>query len=202
MATNKLKKITLKEYNDKANTWTVLYPMTSGDMVKGIVSNSLRLNGKTDDKFMPSTFSSYLEVKTPDGKPAGCCTGKLVVSNDYVNDALKISDTQAFIKGKLFVLNGQEVATQNDVDKMVSRTTSNILASKVNASRLADKLSASPTINDIVFDGTKNINIQCFIVSSTAPTNTSKLWIDSDSVIRYYYNNKWNPCTAVWDEDK
>lgn len=202
MATNKLKKITLKQYNDKTNSWTVLYPMTSGDMVKGMVDNSNKLNGKTSDQYMPSTFSSYMEVKTSDGKPQGICAGKLVISNDYVNDEAKISDTQGYIKGKLFVRNGQEVATQDDLDKMISKTTSNILASKVNASRLADKLSASPTINDVVFDGTQNINIQCYEASNTPPTNTSKLWIDSDHVIRFYQNNTWNPCTAVFDEDK
>ena len=202
MGTNKIDKIILQQYNDKTNAWTVLYPKTSGDMVSGRVDDSLKFNGLTTDKFMPSTFSSFLEVIDENKTPQGLAANRIVVSTDYVNDEAKVTANQMFVKGKLFVLNGQEVATQNDVDKMISKTTTNILASKVNASRLADKLSAAPTINDVVFDGTKNINIQMYVVSNTPPTNTSKLWIDGDGVVNYYYNNKWNPCTAVWDEDK
>jgi len=37
-----------------------------------------------------------------------------------------------------------------------------------------------------------------FIVSSTAPQDTSLLWIDSNSVLRYYSNNAWHPIVPVW----
>lgn len=203
MGTNKIKKTILQQYNEKQNDWSVLYPKTSGDMVVGRVDNSLKFDGKTSDKFMPSTFSSFLEIKDTDNKPQGLAANRLIVSNDYKNDEQKVSVNQAFIKGKLFVLNGQEVATQADINKMINKTITNVLASKVNAAVTADKLSTSPTINDVVFDGSKNINIQMFIISSIAPTDTTKLWIDAtNSTINFYNNGKWNPCTAVWDEDK
>ena len=72
-------------------------------MVVGRVDNSLKFDGKTSDKFMPSTFSSFLEIKDTDNKPQGLAANRLIVSNDYKNDEQKVSANQAFIKGKRFI---------------------------------------------------------------------------------------------------
>jgi len=37
-----------------------------------------------------------------------------------------------------------------------------------------------------------------FVISATAPQDTSLLWIDSNSVMRYYSNNAWHPIVPVW----
>ena len=37
-----------------------------------------------------------------------------------------------------------------------------------------------------------------FIVSETAPSDTSLLWIDSHSVMRYYSNNAWHVIVPTW----
>ena len=36
------------------------------------------------------------------------------------------------------------------------------------------------------------------VVSSTAPSDTSVLWIDSNSVMKYYSNNAWHPIVPTW----
>lgn len=37
-----------------------------------------------------------------------------------------------------------------------------------------------------------------FIVSASAPSDTSVLWIDSNSIMRYYSNNAWVPIVPTW----
>ena len=37
-----------------------------------------------------------------------------------------------------------------------------------------------------------------FVVSASAPSDTSLLWIDSNSIMRYYSNNAWVPIVPTW----
>lgn len=37
-----------------------------------------------------------------------------------------------------------------------------------------------------------------FVVSASAPSDTSLLWIDSDNIMRYYYNSGWHPIVPTW----
>lgn len=197
----KIKKISLKVYDDKTNSWVVLYPQTSADLVSGQVKDSLMLNGKTSDKYMSSVFDDICRILTSDSKSQGISAGKLLISNDYKNDEIKVKNNQLYVKGEAFIKNGKSVATAEDLNNMSTSIINSVNNSKVQNSLSADKLSGSPKINNIIFNGTQDITVPLYTISSTEPTDTSKLWIKTDGTLNYFYNSKWLPIVGVFADD-
>lgn len=124
MASYKAKKITLREFNNTNKQWEILYPQTTGDMVVGRVENSRLFDGKQQTEFMPSSFANPLQIKNPDNKPQMLTTRGIVVSGDYSRDEIKGKANSVWVKGNVYVLNGQyQVATQKYVDEMHAQLT-------------------------------------------------------------------------------
>lgn len=229
MATYKVQKILLHTFDDLSKQWKILYPKTSGDMVEGRVENSRMFDGYEVKDFMPSTFTSYMRVI--DGlttkNPQGIMARGIVVTNDYDKDEPKAKPNSIWVKGNVFVQNGTlELSTKKYVDELhgtlttgdYTVTDSESAGGKKNTTRSgeiynhlvyraekADKLTTPVHINNVTFDGTKDIEIPMFEVSDTAPKNLKKLWIKASTHTIYYFDtasNKWLPTTSVWEEEK
>jgi hypothetical protein len=223
----KAKKIILREFNNTNKQWEILYPQTTGDMVVGRVENSRLFDGKERTEFMPSSFANPLQIKTPDNKPQMMTVRGIVVSGDYNRDEVKGKANSVWVKGNVFVQNGQlQVATKKYVDEVHSLLTTGeydvtdpqspegkknttksgeIYNHLVYRSEKADKLTTGSKINGVQFNGTADIEIPFYQVSVAPPTNKKMLWINESSKTIYFYSpktQKWMPTTAVWSEDK
>ena len=226
MASYKAKKITLREFNNTNKQWEILYPQTTGDMVVGRVENSRLFDGKQQTEFMPSYFANPLQIKNPDNKPQMLTTRGIVVSGDYSRDEIKGKANSIWVKGNVYVLNGQyQVATQKYVDEMHAQlTTGNydvddedsegkknttqsgeIYNHLVYRSEKADRLTTGSKINGVQFNGEDDVEIPFYSVSPSPPSNKKLLWINESSKTIYFFSEqtqKWMPTTAVWSEDK
>ena len=223
MAFGKIKKVTLEEFNDLNKTWSPIYPKTSGDMVVGRVENARLLDGRETKDFMPSTFSSNMRVISDLAKqtPQGMLVRGLVVTSNYNENEPKMMGNSIWVQGTVKVNNGTlEVATKKYVDEIHGTLTAggyNATDGKNNSktgeiynhlvyrAEKADKLTTPVKINEVSFDGTKDIQIPFYELSDTAPTNKKKLWIKKSTHTIYYYDssaNKWMPTTSVWYEDR
>ena len=229
MAFGKIKKVTLEEFNDLNKTWSPIYPKTSGDMVIGRVENARLFDGRETKDFMPSTFSSNMRVISNLAKetPQGMLVKGLVVTSNYDKNEVGMAYNSIWVQGTVKVNNGTlEVATQKYVDEIHGQLTtgdytvtdSQSAGGKKNTTQSgeiynhlvyraekADKLTTPVQINEVYFDGTKNIQIPFYEVSENAPANKTKLWIKKSTHTLYYYDSsagKWMPTTSVWYEDR
>lgn len=183
---------TINQLNPETNKFEKFYPRTYGYLIKGTVNDSDKLNGKPSSSYMPSTFSSYMEIKGEDKKYKGLICSKLVVGNS--NKITTLADNQCWITGKLYVQNGEEVATKADLNTLLKDVDSKI-ASNVEISKhslTCDKLATPFHINGVECDGSQDINIPTVAVQPTEPTTNKSIWINPiDGNFYYYYKNNW-----------
>lgn len=222
MAFGKIKKVTLEEFNDLNKTWSPIYPKTSGDMVIGRVEDARLFDGRETKDFMPSTFSSNMRVISNLTKetPQGMLVKGLVVTSNYNKNESCMKPNSIWVQGNVFVENGKlQLSTKKYVDEIYGALTGGttdtsgknttksgeIYNHLVYRAEKADKLTTPVQINEVYFDGTKNIQIPFYEVSENAPANKTKLWIKKSTHTLYYYDSsagKWMPTTSVWYEDR
>jgi hypothetical protein len=222
----KVQKIILHKFNNTSKLWTILYPKTSGDMVLGQVSDSKLFDGHETKDFMPSTFSSFMRVVDTSHKPQGFLAKKAIFHSDYdyMENYVNVNfpyENSVWVQNEVYVENGlKRLSTREYVDNVHgmligtptltatgknTSTNGEIYNHLVYRAEEADKLTSPRNINNIPFDGTKDIFVPFYIVSDYPPANKELLWIKASTHVLCYYDKvkkNWYPTTAVWQEEK
>ena len=119
---------------------------------------------------------------------------KVLASNnralEYENAPPSIAETTSILKGNG---SGDAVAATEGVDYIGTNTLQNYLS--VSNKGVANGLATLDANGKVPANQLNPV----FVISSTAPTDTSVLWIDSStSIMKYYYNNAWHPIVPTW----
>lgn len=119
---------------------------------------------------------------------------KVLASNnralEYENAPPSIAETTSILKGNGA---GDAVAATEGVDYVGLNTLQDYLPAS--AKGVANGLATLDANGKVPATQLNAV----FVVSSTAPNDTSVLWIDSNtSVMKYYYNNAWHPIVPTW----
>ena len=157
----KIKKLNLKEYDARNNTWTMLLPRTTGDMVIGRVNNSRKLDGKTADEFMPSKSDEAIILTDTNGETQAIAVQKIVVGEDYSNMLERTQNGELYVQGEAFAENGKKLVTQEYVQHIVS--------------------SLQEEINRLKND-------KPYIISEDEPITKNKVWIKNNHA--YIFDNE------------
>lgn len=188
----KVKKVVLYRYDAESNSWVAFFPAVDGGNVYGTVEDSNKLGGKDPDKYYSQ--APVIKLTDENGDPSLLITGRVVVSNNE-EDENKAEQGDVFVSGNIYVNDGQRVATMSDVTNIEARLRNVVVNQAIEANRLATPV----RINKVLFDGSQDITISMFIVSPTAPSDTSKLWVDSsEHTLCYYDGIQWTPIVGVW----
>lgn len=123
---NKIIKLDLSIFDEPNNSWTFIFPRTSGDMVIGRVGDSAKLGGKDASAFLSNIFDADLEIKDESNNMKGLVSGALVISDD-IDDKTHLNNNDAYIKGKLYIQGGQEVATLDTISDQVEGIALNVM---------------------------------------------------------------------------
>ena len=107
---------------------------------------------------------------------------------NYDNAPPSVAETNLVLKGNN---NGDAVAATPSVDYVIPSDLSAYIP-------LTQKAAANGVATLNANGKVPATQLNVFVISSTAPSDTTVLWIDSNSVMRYYSNNAWHPIVPTW----
>ena len=107
---------------------------------------------------------------------------------NYDNAPPNVAETNLVLKGNG---SGDAVAATPSVDYVIPSDLSAYIP-------LTQKAAANGVATLNANGKVPATQLNVFVISSTAPSDTTVLWIDSNSVMRYYSNNAWHPIVPTW----
>ena len=187
------RRVILRRFDVTANDWVSFYPRVDGGNVTGTVPNAAKLGGEPPENFMPAKQDA-LRVVNADNQPTLLRAGRMVVST-LASDEARAADGALFVRGSVYANDGQRVATMVDLSDLATR----MVNTKVNQAVEADRLTTPVKINGVTFDGSTDITVTAYTVSTTPPTDTTRLWIHrTDRTLSYFDGTAWRAVVGVW----
>ncbi len=102
------------------------------------------------------------------------------------------------VRTATYTVSSQSVAPTTTAGSTVGTIYGNNL---VGNAATATRLATARTINGVAFDGSANINVKGFAAQSSAPGNTSLLWIDTTAKtggLKYHNGSAWVPVPVAY----
>ena len=187
------RRVILRRFDNTVNDWVSFYPRVDGGNVTGTVPNAARFGDQPPEAYMPARQDA-LRVVDDNGQATMLRAGRLVVST-LASDEPRAQENSVFVRGNIYANDGQRVATMVDISDLATR----MVNTRVNQAVEADRLATPVKINGVTFDGTRDISISGYTVSTTAPADTTRFWVHrTDRTLNYFDGTTWQSIVGVW----